>query len=77
MVAAVIEALSKEGEKKETVVGLVLALALVVYCAPVEGEVLDLVRVMDVGGVLAGKADVLAGDAVCGAAVEVLTKGLK
>jgi desumoylating isopeptidase 1 len=77
LVAAIIEAIGKNDEKKETVTGLVLALALFVYTAPLDGEVVDLARVMDVAGLVSGKAKVVAGDAACKAAVEVLTKGLK
>lgn len=54
--AAVVEALKEERDSKEVVKGLVLAVALVAYCAPLEGEILELLKVLEAGEVLSEKA---------------------
>ena len=54
--AAVVEALKEEKDSKEVVKGLVLAVALVSYCAPLEGEILELLKVLEAGEVLSEKA---------------------
>ncbi|BCR90009.1 bifunctional C97 family peptidase/thioredoxin family protein [Aspergillus chevalieri] len=56
--AAVIEALDKENESSETVRGLVLALALLVYEADVEGSVVDVCRAMGVEEILRVKGGI-------------------
>lgn len=53
LVASLLEAVAREQESKEGLNGLVLALGLLAYEAPVDGEVLDLCRAMDGKGVVA------------------------
>ena len=55
LVASLLEAVGREKESKEGLHGLVLALGLLTYMAPVDGEVLDLCRAMDAKGVVAAK----------------------
>jgi hypothetical protein len=75
LVAAVVEALRVEESSKEAVAGLVMALGLLVYMAPMDGEVLDLCRALDVPVVVRGKQKLIEGAGVK-EAVEILTKGL-
>ena len=78
LVAALIEAVGREAANKEALMGLVIALALFVYLSPVDGEVVDLAKVMDVASVISEKGKSLAaGDSASKAAVEVLTNGLR
>ncbi|KAI5790149.1 PPPDE putative peptidase domain-containing protein [Geopyxis carbonaria] len=58
LVASVTEALKCEDESKEVVKGLVLTLALGVYCAPVGGEVVELLKVLEAGKVVRAKGGV-------------------
>ncbi|KAK8157330.1 PPPDE putative peptidase domain-containing protein [Phyllosticta citrichinensis] len=55
IVAALLEAIAAEEVSKEAVLGMVTALGLLVYCAPVDGELLDLCRAMDASGTVVGK----------------------
>ncbi|CUS09006.1 unnamed protein product [Tuber aestivum] len=55
-IAAVVEALREEKDSKEVVKGLALTVALVSYCAPLGGEILELLQVLEAGGVLSEKA---------------------
>ena len=55
LVASLLEAVGREEESKDGLRGLVLALGLLAYGAPVDGEVLDLCRAMDAKGVVAAK----------------------
>ncbi|KAG0125849.1 putative thioredoxin [Tuber indicum] len=55
-IAAIVEALKEERDSKEVVKGLALAVSLVSYCAPLGGEVLELLKVLEAGGVLCEKA---------------------
>ena len=75
LVAAVVEALRMEESSKEAVAGLVMALGLLVYMAPMDGEVLDLCRALEVPVVVRGKQKLIEGAGVK-EAVEILTKGL-
>lgn len=56
LVASVVEALKSESESKEVVRGLVLSLALLCYCSPVEGEVDGVAKVLEAGTVVREKA---------------------
>jgi desumoylating isopeptidase 1 len=77
MLAAVIEALQREKESKQAVTGLVLALGLLIYCAPSDGQLLDLCRAMEVSDAAKGKEALAEGDAVFKEVVkELLVKGL-
>ncbi|KAK7519379.1 putative thioredoxin [Phyllosticta citriasiana] len=60
IVAALLEAIAAEEASKEAVLGMVTALGLLVYCAPVEGELLDLCRAMDASGTVVGKESMFA-----------------
>ncbi|PWW79511.1 DUF862-domain-containing protein [Tuber magnatum] len=55
-VAAIVEALKEEKDSKEVVKGLALAVALVSYCAPLGGEILELLGVLEASEVLSEKA---------------------
>ncbi|KAK8249112.1 putative thioredoxin [Phyllosticta capitalensis] len=55
IVAALLEAIAAEEDSKEAVLGMVTALGLLVYCAPVDGELLDLCRAMDASETVLGK----------------------
>lgn len=55
IVASVVEALKSESESKEVVRGLVLSLALLCYCSPMSGEVVDLIKVLEAGAVVREK----------------------
>lgn len=79
LLAALLEALSVEQESSETIRGLVLAAARLVYCAPAEHEVLDLCRAMDAASIVTGAGKFVAeGDAnlVREVASELMGKGL-
>jgi desumoylating isopeptidase 1 len=75
LVAAVVEALRAEESSKEAVAGLVMALGLSVYMAPMDGEVVDLCRALEVPEVIKGKQKLIEG-AGAKEAVDILTKGL-
>ena len=76
LLALVLEALSRE-QSKEACKGLVMALGLLVYCAPVDGELLDLCKVMDAANIVSSK-DVLAEDGITKEiSKELLGKGLQ
>jgi hypothetical protein len=76
LLAAMAEALGREAESKEAVTGLILALGLLVHLAPVEGELLDLARTLEVGKVARRKLGMgLKGDGVV-QAVGLLEKGV-
>jgi desumoylating isopeptidase 1 len=77
LLAAVVEALREEKQSKESVRGLVMAVGLLVYMAPLDGEVLDLCRALEVVDVVKGKVTegLIEGDAAR-EAVHVVEKGL-
>lgn len=78
LVASILEALGREGESKEAAKGLVLALGFLVYCAPQEGELLDLCRAMEASEIVRGKVTLSGDDAtVKEIAEELLVKGLR
>lgn len=64
LVAAIVEAIGREEESKETVKALALALGLLMYCAPVNGGVLELCDVMDASAAIKGKLALSGEDAV-------------
>ncbi|KAF1815754.1 thioredoxin domain-containing protein [Eremomyces bilateralis CBS 781.70] len=59
MVAGIVEAVRRETESQEAAKGLIMALGLWVYCADVEGEVVDLVKVLEAGEVVGEKRGLL------------------
>ncbi len=60
LAAAIIEAMDKEEESKDVIGGLVRSLGLLVYRAPLEGELLDLCRALGAGDIVERKV------AICG-----------
>jgi thiol-disulfide isomerase/thioredoxin len=78
LVASILEALGREEESKEAVKGLVLALGLIVYCAPQDGELLDLCRAMEASATVRSKLALSGDDAILKeVASELLGKGLE
>ncbi|KAB8343017.1 hypothetical protein FH972_022611 [Carpinus fangiana] len=80
MAASLVEALGEEGESKEAIKGMVLALGRLVYRADKGSEVLDLCEAMDAGAVVLTKKSIV--DARDQSMVEevggqLLSKGLK
>lgn len=76
LLALLLEALRRE-PSKEGAKGLILALGLLIYCAPIDGELLDLCKAMDAASVVATK-DVLAEDPIAKEiSKELLGKGLQ
>jgi hypothetical protein len=76
LLALILEAIGRE-QSKEASKGLVLALGLLIYCAPVDGELLDLCKAMDASNVVSGK-EVLAEDGVAKEIIkELLGRGLQ
>lgn len=55
LAASVLEAITQEEQSVEALEGMLRALGWLVYCAPVEGELVDLLRVLDAGGAVLGK----------------------
>lgn len=55
ILASVVEALKAEEDSKEVVKGLVLSLALMCYCVPLDGEVKDLLEALEAGAVVRSK----------------------
>jgi len=76
MLALVLEAFRRE-ESKEACKGLALTLGLLVYCAPIGGEVLDLCKVMEASKVVSDKEILSEDGAAREVAKELLSKGLE
>ncbi|KAH7033232.1 thioredoxin [Microdochium trichocladiopsis] len=55
LAASVLEAIGQEESSKEALHGMLLALGYLVYCMPVEGELVDLLRAMDAQGTVTAK----------------------
>ncbi|EAQ90612.1 hypothetical protein CHGG_02547 [Chaetomium globosum CBS 148.51] len=55
LAASVLEAITQEETSVEALEGMLLGLGWLVYCAPLDGEVADLLRIMEAGGVVLGK----------------------
>lgn len=55
ILASVLEALKAEEGSKDVVKGLVLSLALICYCAPLDGEVKDFLEALEAGAVVRSK----------------------
>lgn len=76
MLALVLEAFRRE-ERKEACKGLAVTLGLLVYCAPVDGEVLDFCKVMEAANTISDK-EILSEDGIAReVAKELLGKGLE
>jgi hypothetical protein len=80
LVAALIEAFGNEDEDEESevLVGVTMVLALFVYLAPVDGEVLELGKTMDLGQTAKARKSIILKNSASGEAgkqaVEVLVK---
>lgn len=57
LVASVLEAIAQEETSVEALEGMLLGLGWLVYCLPVEGEVWDLLRVMEAGRTVLAKRE--------------------
>jgi hypothetical protein len=55
ILASVVEALKAEKDSKEVVKGLVLSLALMCYCVPLDGEVKDFLQALEAGAIVRSK----------------------
>ncbi|KAI5917549.1 hypothetical protein F4810DRAFT_716334 [Camillea tinctor] len=55
LAASALEAISQEEESNEALHGMLLALGLLAYCMPMEGDLIDLLRTMDAQGTIAAK----------------------
>jgi len=55
LTASIVESLKEESESKEAVRGLVLSLALLVYCLPSESEVGDVLNVLEAASIVKAK----------------------
>lgn len=62
LVAGVIESVKEEGESSDVVRGLVLSLALLMYCVPLEGETREMLKVLEAGEVVRSKGKGKLGD---------------
>ncbi|KAH6845456.1 P-loop containing nucleoside triphosphate hydrolase protein [Chaetomium sp. MPI-CAGE-AT-0009] len=55
LAASVLEAIAQEDASVEALEGMLLALGWLAYCVPLEGEVADLLRAMEAGGLVLAK----------------------
>lgn len=55
LAASVVEAISQEEKSAEALQGMLSALGHLVYCAPVDGELSDMLRILDAEGTILGK----------------------
>ncbi|KAK2861140.1 hypothetical protein FQN49_004506 [Arthroderma sp. PD_2] len=58
LLASVLEAIRAETESPETLHGLLLSLGLLVHCAPIDGEVVELCKAMEAGSTVCEKAKI-------------------
>jgi desumoylating isopeptidase 1 len=59
LLASLLEAVGAEKESKQAVKALILAIGYLVYYAPLDGEVMDLCKVMDASGIVCGKKEMM------------------
>jgi len=76
MLALVLDAFRRDGSK-EACKGLVIALGLLVYCAPVDGELLDLCEVMEAAKTVSDKKILSEDGVVIEVSKELLSKRLE
>lgn len=77
LAASVLEAITQEESSAEALHGMLLALGLLGYCMPVEGELIDLLRTMDAQGtILAKKKNFPNEPLLAEVGTELLGKGL-
>lgn len=77
LAASLLEAIGVEEESEEALKGFLLALGQLVFCAPKEGELVDLLKSMDAQGTVMGKGKKFPKEALVGEiGKELLGKGL-
>lgn len=77
VVAAAAEALKNETKSSEAATGLLLALALMIYMAPLDSDMIELCKAVDVSSNATAKKDFVLKDDDTKEAILVLTKGLE
>ncbi|KAF3021084.1 hypothetical protein E8E14_013039 [Neopestalotiopsis sp. 37M] len=78
LAASVLEAITQETSSSEALHGMLLALGYLVYCAPLDGELVDLLRTMDAKDTILAKAkEFPKEDLVKEVGEELLGRGLK
>ncbi|KAI0595654.1 hypothetical protein F4775DRAFT_595098 [Biscogniauxia sp. FL1348] len=55
LAASILEAITQEESSNEALHGMLLALGLLAYCMPMEGDLIDLLRTMDAQGTIVAK----------------------
>jgi desumoylating isopeptidase 1 len=76
--ASVLEAIGQEEKSPEALQGMLLALGLLVYCVPLDGQLADLLRVMDAQGTVSAKKEHFPKEKlVVEVGTELLGKGLR
>ncbi|KAI1214594.1 DUF862-domain-containing protein [Annulohypoxylon truncatum] len=76
LAASLLEAISQEESSKEALDGMLLALGLMTYCLPLEGELIDLLRSMDAQGTVLAKEKLFKTDLTRDVGQVLLGKGL-
>ncbi|KAI1753472.1 DUF862-domain-containing protein [Xylaria castorea] len=77
LAASVLEAITQEESSTEALHGMLLALGLLAYCMPVDGELIDLLRTMDAQGAILAKKNNFADEPlITEIGTELLGKGL-
>ncbi|PSS02418.1 PUL domain-domain-containing protein [Coniella lustricola] len=78
LAAALLEAISQESQSREALSGMLLALGYLSYLAPLDGELVDLLRTMDAGDTVLSKRDQFKDvSLVQEIGAELLVKGLR
>ncbi|TGJ79569.1 hypothetical protein E0Z10_g9194 [Xylaria hypoxylon] len=77
LAASVLEAITQEESSTEALHGMLLALGLLAYCMPIEGELTDLLRTMDAQGTVVAKRSLFPNEPLLAeVGTELLGKGL-
>ncbi|KAI1422133.1 PUL domain-containing protein [Xylaria sp. FL1777] len=77
LAASVLEAITQEESSTEALHGMLLALGLLAYCMPIEGELIDLLRTMDAQGTILAKKKAFPNEPlIAEVGTELLGKGL-
>ncbi|KAI1661153.1 DUF862-domain-containing protein [Daldinia decipiens] len=77
LAASVVEAISQEESSNEALHGMLLALGFLVYCAPIEGDLVNCLKTMDAEGTILGKKKVFSKEPlITEVGSELLGKGL-
>ena len=78
LAASVVEAISQEGKSADAFQGMLSALGHLVYCAPVDGELADMLRILDAEGTILGKKKAFPNEKlITEVGGELLRKGLR